>query len=763
VGTVGTSQALDSEPSVLAISADTQLLYVGISGDSAVQRFVLPALTPDIKWTLGTDFYGAANIAADIKVQPGTAHTVAVLRSAMSVIETDVAIYDDGVARPNAGCGIEEYCGSLQWKADGTELFVQDIGSSTRYLYTLSVDATGAKQLNQYGSAFRGQGMHEHLDPATNYVYSDLGEVVNPANGEPVGNYPAGRCTQCYADSPTLAAVDPTLGRVFSLTPVRDAIGNRSFQIHVFDQKTFDLISAFSIPNAVGTPTNFIRWGSAGLAFATNNAPTPPLGKVYLIDGVFVNPSGTVDSSAGTAMNPLPTITSVSPLSATVGSSGATITVSGRDFLAQATVMWNGSALATTPLSDTQLQAVVPSSSLNTSELASLTVMNPSPGGGASNSVSFAVNPAPAAGNEISVLSAGGNDLVWNSQQQRIYVSQPSVQGDQGNSIAEVDPVAGAITNSSFTGSDPSRLSISDDNHFLYAAMNGENSVQRLLLPALTSDIDWHLGADSFNGPFYAMDVLAAPGMPHTSAVSLADFDVSPSSAGVVIYDDSSARPVAAPGWGSSSYSYASLQWGSDASTLFAPAQGFPTDFYVLGVTTSGVSVTKTYPQALSFSSSDFGIHFDGATSLIYTDGGQVLDPSNGTIVGNFNASGLAVTDSSLKRVFFLGQTSAQVGTFDYTIQAYDQQQFTLVDSITVPNVVGAPTGFIRWGTNGLAFTTRVGAPTDFKGIGPGQLYILSGSLVRAQSAGRARERLSVEEHVRRTWNSSARAVTRKQ
>jgi hypothetical protein len=29
-----------------------------------------------------------------------------------------------------------------------------------------------------------------------------------------------------------------------------------------------------------------------------------------------------------------------------------------------------------------------------------------------------------------------------------------------------------------------------------------------------------------------------------------------------------------------------------------------------------------------------------------------------------------------------------------------------------------------------LAFTTRVGAPSDFTGIGPGQLYVLSGTFV---------------------------------
>lgn len=253
------------------------------------------------------------------------------------------------------------------------------------------------------------------------------------------------------------------------------------------------------------------------------------------------------------------------------------------------------------------------------------------------------------------------------------------------------------------------------------------------------------------------MDVLPVPGTPHSSAVSSAIFDGSPSSTGIVIYDDSTARPVVAPGWNSSAFSYVAIQSGNDASTLYAPAQTSPTDFYILGVTTSGVSVSRTYPGVLTFPTPNYGIHYDTGTGLIYWDGGQVLDPSNGTVVGTFNASGITVPDSGLNRVFFVGQTSAQVGTSDFTIQAFDQQHFTLVDSITISNVVGSPTGLIRWGTSGLAFTTRVGVPTDFTGIGPGQLYVVAGTLVKADTARRPSALIRDEEHVRRTWGFARR------
>ncbi|HEV2399333.1 MAG TPA: IPT/TIG domain-containing protein [Candidatus Sulfotelmatobacter sp.] len=746
-GTVGNAQALSAEPGILAISDDDQFLYAGIDGNNSVQRLVLPGLTPDISWSLGTDALGYAINATDIKVQPKAAHTVALVEG----IDTGVVIYDDGVARPNTRCSLTNYCAFLQWKADGTQLFVKE---STRGLSILSVDATGTKPLNEYGGAFRGYGLHEHFDATTNYVYDDDGEVVDTATGLPVGNYPAPRCLGCYGDSPLMAAVDPALGRVFFLTGVRDSANTRSFQIQVFDQKSFRLIGAFSIANAIGTPTNFIRWGTAGLAFVTNMASQDPEdGKLYLIDGVFVNPSSAPDTSIGTAQSPIATLTSVTPLSATVGSAGSTVNVNGRDFEGQSTVLWNGNALSTTRVSNTQLQAVVPASDLTTAGVVSLTVMNTNAGAGISNALQFAVNPPPSSGNQISILPAGGNALVWDAQSQKIYVSQPGVEGDQGDTIAAVDPAGGTVTNSVVIGSDPDRLSISGDDSYLYVGMNGENQIQRLVLPALTPDISWHIPSDPSDGAYYAMDVLAAPGAAHTSAVNLGIFDVGPTSiGGTVIYDDSTPRPITAPGWGSSPYSYASLQWGSDASTLYAPADGTPTDLYVLGVTNQGVSVTKTYSWLLTFSGLPFGMDYDNGTGFLYTDGGQVVDPVSGTIVGTFNASGLVAADSSLNRVFFLGQTSAQAGTADYTIQSYDQQKFTLLDSITIPNVVGRPSAFIRWGTNGLAFTSRVGSSTDFRAVGPGLLYVVSGSLVKSDST-KASQHLRTQEHVRRAWN----------
>ena len=112
-----------------------------------------------------------------------------------------------------------------------------------------------------------------------------------------------------------------------------------------------------------------------------------------------------------------------------------------------------------------------------------------------------------------------------------------------------------------------------------------------------------------------------------------------------------------------------------------------------------------------------------------------MIDLVKGTTVGNYAVAnpyaGLAAIDSAQGRVFFLGQTTGQQGTSTYTLQAFDQKGLNLLNSLTIPNVQGTPTALIRWGTNGLAFTTRVGVQYFFYGIGPGRLYVLHGTFVK--------------------------------
>ena len=109
--------------------------------------------------------------------------------------------------------------------------------------------------------------------------------------------------------------------------------------------------------------------------------------------------------------NPVPTTTSLSPASGTAGGTAFTLTVNGSGFVNGSVVQWNGSSRTTTYVSATQLTAAILAADIATAGTASVTVFNPTPGGGTSNALTFTLNnPVPTTTGLIPAsVSAGGS------------------------------------------------------------------------------------------------------------------------------------------------------------------------------------------------------------------------------------------------------------------------------------------------------------------------------------------------------------------
>ena len=99
-------------------------------------------------------------------------------------------------------------------------------------------------------------------------------------------------------------------------------------------------------------------------------------------------------SSTATTQNSVPSITSISPSSATAGDAAFTLTVNGSNFISSSSVRWGGSSRTTTYVSSTQLTASITAADIASAATVAVTVYNPSPGGGTSSSVSFTVSAA---------------------------------------------------------------------------------------------------------------------------------------------------------------------------------------------------------------------------------------------------------------------------------------------------------------------------------------------------------------------------------
>ena len=109
---------------------------------------------------------------------------------------------------------------------------------------------------------------------------------------------------------------------------------------------------------------------------------------------------------------PIPTLTTVTPSTLTAGSATATLTLTGTEFVRTSQAFWNGTtALATTVVSPTQITVIVPAPPLNVVANASVTIVNPAPGGGTSTAVTVPVQNALSSLSLFSTATASGNTV----------------------------------------------------------------------------------------------------------------------------------------------------------------------------------------------------------------------------------------------------------------------------------------------------------------------------------------------------------------
>ncbi len=105
---------------------------------------------------------------------------------------------------------------------------------------------------------------------------------------------------------------------------------------------------------------------------------------------ITVTSGGVTSNSVGFTVNPV--INSLNPSTATAGGPAFTLTVNGAGFAAGSVVQWNGSALATSVVSSTQLTAPVLANLIATPGTAQVTVLSNTL---TSNSVSFTIVSGP--------------------------------------------------------------------------------------------------------------------------------------------------------------------------------------------------------------------------------------------------------------------------------------------------------------------------------------------------------------------------------
>lgn len=523
---------------------------------------------------------------------------------------------------------------------------------------------------------------------------------------------------------PTEPAVNNPLPAISSLSPNAVSAGTNSFTLTVIGTNFVSLSTidwnGGPLPTELLSSTELQAQVTLGLVDSSGTAA---------ITVVTPSPGGGTSNSltfliASQTGNVVPVISSLYPDSIAAGSAGLTFSVNAGNVSASSVVNWNGDPLPT-QLNGALLQAQVSAAQIANPGYANVTVFNPGANGGTSDAALFQVLYQPTIVNQVT------NDMVWDSFNQIFYISIPSTASRNANDICSLNPTTGQISGCQTVGNNPDRLAISDDGQFLYVGEDANNTVQRLLLPSLTPDISYSIA------PYYALDLQVAPGLPHTTAVSKGLLNEDPAAAGgVTIYDDATPRPTSVAGWGSpGGKTYDSLQWGADATVLYAAdTENTSFDFYTLNVNSSGVTLNQDYPSVFW---NPGQIQFDKTNELVYSnDGFHVVDPSTGLPVGIFDigAGWPMAPDSTLNTVFVLSHYAWQENS-NLTLNLFDPTHYVRVSQIpfsTIQSGLGKIGRFVRWGTSGIALQD----PT-------GNIYLISGSFVTANSEAQVRSESS--------------------
>jgi len=185
----------------------------------------------------------------------------------------------------------------------------------------------------------------------------------------------------------------PTVG---SLSPSTTLMGGAAFTLTVSG-------SGFQ-------PVSVVQWNGSALSTSyvsattlTASVPATDLasGGNATVSVVTPAPGGGSASAPFAVDYPVPVLGAISPTSAQVGASSATIAATGSNFVPASSIDWNGTPLPTNYVSATQLSATIPASDIVSAGNFAVTVASPTPGGGTSSAITFVVSApanAPAAG-----------------------------------------------------------------------------------------------------------------------------------------------------------------------------------------------------------------------------------------------------------------------------------------------------------------------------------------------------------------------------
>jgi hypothetical protein len=272
-------------------------------------------------------------------------------------------------------------------KSAGSGAFTLTV-NGTNYISSSVVQWNGSPRATTFVSATQLTAAITAADiPAANIA---LVSVVNPAPGGGLSNIVDFNIT---TPIPALTTIAPNSavagGAAFTMTLNGSNFINTSVVQWNNSNRVTTFVSATQLTAAI-TAADIATVGSASVQVFT---PTVIISGAHgaRAQGVVSGVTSNALTFTINAANPVPTLTAISPTLTGAGGAAFTMTLTGTNFISGSMAQWKGSARVTTFVSATQLTAAITAADIAASGTAAITVVNPTPGGGTSNSLTFTI------------------------------------------------------------------------------------------------------------------------------------------------------------------------------------------------------------------------------------------------------------------------------------------------------------------------------------------------------------------------------------
>jgi hypothetical protein len=405
---------------------------------------------------------------------------------------------------------------------------------------------------------------------------------------------------------------------------------------------------------------------------------------------------------SGNSFSSYPTPSIYEIMAVPTDASTPTLQIRGTNFFPGSQVLVNGSSRSATYVDEADLTAALTPVDIAQSGELSVSVSNPAPGGGVSNSFTTTIYAA--------IRNITFRHTVYDPNSGHLFSSVDPTSANYAGQVLVIDPATAKVLSAWTVGGGPNQLAVSDDGQFLYVGLDGDKKVAQVALPAGTVNFAVGLGLDpSFQNPMVADAIRVLPAHPHSWAVTLCGVSFTPCGEGVAVFDDAVERSAAA--LQNQLQSDALLFIGQDTTALYGTTfNQIPSTFYKFAISSSGISLSQSVTNFSGPSPGGGPLDTDGTS--IYVSNGQILDPTTLAIKSAsfpvpFFSPSLKV-DVPASRVYFAGSPGYFPPGFPpgTEIAAFDLASQQPSGSIPMREFLQIPEMY-RWGTNGLAISSQ--------------------------------------------------------